>query len=362
MQPSTSIAISIERLLGPLAANPSLFSAFLEEVSAGVMLFDHEGHPLVHNRLFTEIVGVVPPLVQQVDGEPGAPAVRALAGEVVSGEERALRASGTPEAPPQRVLASAMPLREGTVILGGILVLRPVIDAEAGIREILGVVGHDLRNPLAAIRMTAQLLLRGDDMPTERRITLAGRLMTSSARMDSMVKSLLDYARSRAGAVVKLTREPVDLEELVKRIVAEQEHAHPGRGADVHSQGAVSGSWDPGRLEQIVGHLVANAFRHGAETPRARVEIDGRSSGEVLLAIQNGGPAIAPSVLEHLFNPFEIGPRPPGTPRRQIGLGLFVVRELVEAHGGSVSVTSTDIEGTRFLLRLPRSAPGVTST
>jgi signal transduction histidine kinase len=358
MQP----AKSIERLLGSLASDSPSLASFLEEMPAGVMFFDQEGRPLVHNRTFTEIVGVVPSLVQHVEGEAGASAVRALAGEVTSGEERTLRASGSPpEAPAQTVRVSALPLRDASgAVVGGILVLKPVIDAESGIREVLGVVGHDLRNPLAAIRMTAQLLLRNDEMPTERRVTLAQRLMTSSARMDSMVKSLLDYARSRAGAVVKLEREQVDLGELCKRVVSEQEHAHPGRGADVQIQGDPSGRWDTGRLEQIVAHLVANAFRHGADMARARVEVDGRAAGEVALSVHNAGPAIPPSLLERLFDPFEIGPRPPGTPRRQIGLGLFVVRELVSAHDGSVSLTSTEVEGTRVVVRLPRAAPGVT--
>jgi signal transduction histidine kinase len=273
---------------------------------------------------------------------------RALTGE--SGLE--LDAEWPTDAGPQRVHLTAVPVRQEGKIVGAV-VIATESGAGAGQRETLGIVGHDLRNPLAAIRMTAQLLTKPDEMATERRITLGKRILTSSTRMDSIVKSLVDYARAKAGALVKLDREPVDLKALATRVVEDQTANITGRSIELRTEGDVSGQWDPGRLEQILGHLISNALRHGDEGTSV-LTLTG-AGDQVQIAIHSRGPAIPADLLPRLFDPFQIGPRPPGTPRRSIGLGLFVVKELVEAHEGEVSVESSDGVGTRFVVRLPRS-------
>jgi signal transduction histidine kinase len=337
-------SMALDLLLGLGAANAPLLSAFLEEIPVGVVVFDGQGRPLVHNTAITQIVGVLPGRVQEVPLESD-PVGRALAGQAVLGETTQLRVPG---GLPRAVRVSALADRSGAGVL---LLVAPELDGNT--REILGVVGHDLRNPLAAMRMTAQLLAKPDDMPEERRVTLARRLMTSSSRMDGIVRGLLDYARAAAGAVVKLQREPIDLAELAGRVIEEQELAHPGHTAERRFDGDAQGSWDPGRLEQVVAHLVANAFRHGAESPPPVVSIDGSAADRVRLAVDNQGPPIPPDLMARVFQPFSVAPRPPGTPRRHIGLGLFVVHELVGAHGGSVTGRSSDA-GTRFEVALPR--------
>jgi sigma-B regulation protein RsbU (phosphoserine phosphatase) len=223
----------------------------------------------------------------------------------------------------------------------------------AGQRETLGIVGHDLRNPLAAIRMTAQLLTKADEMTNERRITLGKRILTSSARMESIVKSLVDYARAKAGALVRLDREPIDLAALAARVLEEQTTNVTGRSIELRTEGDLHGHWDPGRLEQILGHLVSNALRHADEGTSILTLKD--RGPQVEVSILSHGPTIAADLLPRLFDPFQIGPRPPGTPRRSIGLGLFVVKELALAHGGEVSAQSSDQEGTRFTVTLPKS-------
>jgi signal transduction histidine kinase len=352
--------MSFDRLFGLGAANAPLLSAFLQQIPGGIVVFDHQGRPLLHNTAFTQIVGAVPGRVQDLALECD-PVGRALRGEVVAGEEEQLAGADGQRHP---VRVSALPWPTGAETAGGILLIVAAAaprlpDVDGGAREILGVVGHDLRNPLAAVRMTAQLLGKSDEMTGERRVTLARRLLTSSARMDAIVRSLLDYARAAAGAVVRLQREPVDLAELADRVIEEQELAHQGRSAERRWSGDTRGTWDPDRLEQVVAHLVSNAFRHGAESPKPVVTIDGTSPDEVKLAVENQGPAIPPELLARAFQPFSIGPRPPGTPRRSIGLGLFVVHEMVTAHGGSVSGDSS-AEGTRFEVVLPRTAREVT--
>jgi signal transduction histidine kinase len=349
--------MSLDGLLGASATNESLLSAFLEQIPAGIVVFDLQGQPLLHNTAFTEIVGVVPARVQDLPIESD-PARRVLEGEEVVGENLLLSPAGRQ---PRQVRVSALLLRASGEPSGAVLLLVASGSAEAGdIREILGVVGHDLRNPLAAMRMTAQLLGKPQEMTSERRGTLAKRILTSSGRMEAIVRGLLDYARASAGAIVNLQREAVDLAALTERVIEEQEHAHAGRSAERRVSGNPSGNWDPGRLEQVVAHLVGNAFRHGAESPRPVVSIDGTAPDRVRLAVENHGQTIAPELLARIFQPFSIAPRPPGTPRRQIGLGLFVVHEMVSAHGGSVSGSSSAKEGTRFEVSLPRAPEGVT--
>jgi len=209
--------------------------------------------------------------------------------------------------------------------------------------------------------MTAQLLARPAEMPVERRLTLANRVLTSSGRMDSIVRSLLDYARAKGGALVRLDREACDLADLVRRIAEEHEVAYPGRKIAVEVSGDPSGEWDPGRLEQIVANLISNAVRHGGEDGLAKAVIDGSGSDEVRVTVHNRGTPIAPEALDRIFDPFEIGPTTPGSPRKSIGLGLFIVAQLTSAHAGRVSVRSNSAEGTTFTVDLPRKPPTVPS-
>jgi signal transduction histidine kinase len=337
--------MALEQVLGAVVPS-GLLSAFLEQIPFGVAVFDEHGAPVLHNTAFTQIVGVLPALVQQVPLQCD-PVTRALAGEEVLGEETDLRGAG-PDGPSRRVRASVLRLPRS-----GVLLLVPA-ERTVDIREILGVVAHDLRNPLAAMRMTAQLLGKPDEMADERRVTLARRLLTSSNRMEAIVRTLLEYARASAGAVVRLQRETMDLGELTRRVVEEQEVAYPGRRPETRVLGDPVGNWDPGRLEQVIAHLVTNALRHGAESPPPTVTVDGTGADQVTVTVTNGGPPIPAEVMDQLFRPFAMPARAPGTPRRQIGLGLFVVHELVTAHDGTVAGTS-DQAGTRFEVALPRA-------
>jgi signal transduction histidine kinase len=339
--------MSLASVFAALANDPASLAAFLKQIPAGICIYDSESRALSTSDLFTRIVGGA-----AADGQPPAPLLpllaRAQAGEAVMGAEVDLPT----DTAPLRLQVSLIPIRNGGQVTGVAAVVSDG-SAEAGQRETLGIVGHDLRNPLAAIRMTAQLLGKGDEMTSERRLTLSKRILTSSIRMDGIVKSLLDYARARAGAAVRLEREPMDLGALTARVIADQTANVTGRSVELQTTGDLKGRWDPDRLEQIVGHLVCNALRHGTGT-LTRVIVDGTAHTHVLLAVHNDcEPPIPPALLAHIFDPFQIGPRPPGTPRRSIGLGLFVVRELTHAHGGQVSASS-DPASTQFRVSLPR--------
>jgi signal transduction histidine kinase len=316
-------------------------------------MYDIEGRPVFSNDLFNRIVGSAP-AIGQADSPLAALLARARAGESVTGAEVELAGQDSSA----RARVSALPIRDGGRVVG-VAVVAVDPSAEASQRETMGIVGHDLRNPLAAIRMTAQLLGKPDEMTAERRLVLSKRILTSSVRMDSIVRSLLDYARAKAGALVRLEREEVDLVPLATRVIEEQTSSVNGRSIELETRGDVRGQWDPGRLEQILGHLASNALRHGPEGV-SRLVLDGTSPDGVRITMQNGGPPIPAELLPRLFDPFQVGPRPADTPRRSIGLGLFVVKELTRAHDGTVAVDSTEQTGTRVTVSLPRNA--VTAT
>jgi signal transduction histidine kinase len=343
--------VSLASVFAALAADATALAALWKHVPAGVGVYDAQARILTSNELFTRIVG---------DGEnkgQSASPLSELVKRALDGEaDLETDAEWSTDAGQQRVHLAAIPVRNESKVVA-VVVIASDGGAGAGQRETLGIVGHDLRNPLAAIRMTAQLLTKPDEMPTERRITLGKRILTSSTRMDSIVKSLLDYARAKAGALVKLEREPIDLSALAARVIEELTVNVTGRSIELRAEGDLSGQWDAGRLEQVLGHLISNALRHGDEGTSV-LTLKGKPD-RVEISIHSRGPAIPADLLPRLFDPFQIGPRPAGTPRRSIGLGLFIVKELVNAHDGQVSVESSDGAGTRFTVTLPRV---VTST
>lgn len=216
--------------------------------------------------------------------------------------------------------------------------------------QLIGVVGHDLRNPLSAISASATLLRRDATLSAASQRGVE-RIRTSAARMARMLDDLLDFARSTNGGL-PVQRERVDLHELCRGALEELQVAHPRRRLELETQGHGEGWWDPDRLVQVVGNLVGNALHHG--DPDAAVHVRVRDLGEdVALSVHNEGAPIPAALQATLFQPFR-----PGTTgkaaRRSVGLGLYIVQQVARAHGGAVEVHSAPGEGTTFTVRLPR--------
>jgi len=216
------------------------------------------------------------------------------------------------------------------------------------------VLGHDLRNPLNALVTGAQLLQHRSEDAAVR--DTAGRMLSSARRMGRMIDDLLDLARARLAGGIPLRREPVDLRLLLERVVHEHQTAFPGRRIDVNLDGDLAGHWDADRLAQIASNLLANALRHGDETVTVEVCARGAGTRGIALSIRNGG-TIPPDVLPVLFDPFRSGPRLSGR-GEGLGLGLYIVQQLVLAHQGTVAVESSD-GVTTFSLELPRDTQEV---
>ena len=220
--------------------------------------------------------------------------------------------------------------------------------AESAIREkdrFIGVLGHDLRNPLSAIAMGLQALERTPTLAATEPARLS-RMSRSAKRMAAMIGDLLDYTRSSVG---EFPHNPVhtDLQSVCDAAIDELRATHPDRDIARVVAGNVTGTWDPGRLQQVISNLVGNALQHSTGAVSVRVEGDGH---DVVLSVHNDGDPISPDILPVLFEPFRRGDRSPNG----LGLGLYIVREVIRRHGGTIEVSSSREAGTLFVSRWPR--------
>jgi len=228
---------------------------------------------------------------------------------------------------------------------------RRILEADALLQRKdtnIGILAHDLRNPLAAIVTGAHMLaLLPDSSDKTRRI--AERVRRSADRMTAMIRDILDYTRGRLGGGIPLKRQPTDLGALSQQVIDEIRAGHPAARIEVEMAGKLTGQWDPARIEQALSNLIANAVQHGG--PDVRFVAAEEEPDSVVVTVRNGGRPIPEVLLPTLFDAFKKGDDNP----TGLGLGLFITREIVQAHQGSIAVTSS-AEGTVFTFRLPRGA------
>jgi PAS domain S-box-containing protein len=222
----------------------------------------------------------------------------------------------------------------------------------------IGVLGHDLGNPLAAVRLSAAALLTRDTLPPEARRAVE-RIDKSAARMARLVKQLLDFTRARMAGGIPVRPREVSLEEVCRRIISELEPAHPERPILLEVEGHSHGFWDEERLGQVLSNLLGNALQHSPQGTGVRVRLSAADGHFQRVEVHNGGPPIPDSLRPRLFAPFHRVPAEPGQPgprHHGLGLGLYIVSQIVTAHGGWVDVASSVDAGTCFAVTLPRVA------
>jgi two-component system, sensor histidine kinase and response regulator len=211
----------------------------------------------------------------------------------------------------------------------------------------IGVLGHDLRNPLSSIANGAALLEMKAENPDETR-KKARVILNASRRMERLIQQLLDFALARVKGAIPIEPVPLDLAKSARQVVSEL-GAPENAPVELESHGDTNGVWDADRMMQVISNLVGNAVEHGEPASPIRLTIDGQSADQVTLNVENRG-TIPKETLAVLFSPF----KPRGKNSRGLGLGLYIVDQVVLAHGGRVHVDEPAPGKTRFSVRLPR--------
>ncbi|WNG22419.1 PAS domain-containing protein [Cystobacter fuscus] len=218
----------------------------------------------------------------------------------------------------------------------------------------LGIVSHDLRNPLNAILLSASALLKLDAMPPGHTQKVR-RIVTSAERMGRMIGELLDFTRGRLGGGIPIQPRAANLRHLCQQVLEELESSHPGRRLRLRAEGDFQGVWDADRLVQLLGNLGKNALDYSPPGTPVDFVLHAEEDA-VRVEVHNEGPPIPARLLPEIFEPFRRAVSGETSPSSGLGLGLFIVQRIAQAHGGSVEVRSTEDAGTTFTLRLPRRA------
>jgi signal transduction histidine kinase len=213
---------------------------------------------------------------------------------------------------------------------------------------LVGVVSHDLRGPLQTIALSCELLLTKAQGSSKTWVT---RALAAVRRANGLVDDLLDATRARLGGPLPIDRAPVDLARLVEQVAEDHRARTPDRSLAVAVPAVLIASCDAKRISQVLNNLLGNAIQHS--TPGSTVHVELRSHGDhgSELAVRNAGPPIPEDLRSRIFEPLERSGLP--ATNHSIGLGLYIVHEIVEAHGGTITVESTADAGTTFRVRLP---------
>ena len=220
--------------------------------------------------------------------------------------------------------------------------------------QMVGIVSHDLRNPLSVILMNAELLGKSSALtPTQSNVL--GRIVKATSRANRLIADLLDITQARLGSGLVVSPAPIDLHATVLAALQELSQVYPGRELRHVQQGPSACLADADRLVQLVGNLVSNAMAYGSATSPVIVT-SRREASFFSVAVHNHGEPIPEDTIGGLFQLMVRG-REDTKASRSVGLGLFIVSEIAKAHGGTISVTSTLQEGTVFTATFPQTAP-----
>ena len=214
--------------------------------------------------------------------------------------------------------------------------------------QFFGMLGHDLLGPISTIHLSAALLINNGERSADE-LRYASRILKSCDRLARMVRDITDFTRGRFGEPMHVTRARADLGTILHDIIDEVQCANPNVVIDFATSGDLSGEWDSERLAQLLSNLLMNAIQHGgAKQVSVRVK---NENSQVLIEVHNEGPPIPQDVMATIFNPLG-RERYSEQHRAGLGLGLFICKEIVKAHGGTITVTSARDAGTTFAVRL----------
>ncbi|MBI4493843.1 MAG: PAS domain S-box protein [Chloroflexi bacterium] len=371
-----AMAQLLQRTLGELEAERARLQAVIEQMPEAVILADAHGHVLLYNRL--ALLALAQGETGQVDtfgnpaildlrrasGEPAPweelPLVRAvLQREITRGVELCVRRADGALVP---VLASAAPIRgPGGEVVGAVAVYRDISslkELERLREEWTSVIAHDLRQPVTVINgyagLLARLMERHPAVPQEQQAV--EHIRTSAHQLNRMIADLLDVSRIEAGRLA-LERQPQDLATLVRQVAERTAEVAAGHPVQVEvAEAPLPVEADPQRIEQVLGNLVSNAAKYGDPDTGILIEVRRRDT-EVEVAVANHGPGIPPEDLPRLFSRFHRARQAQAERVAGLGLGLYISKGLVEAHGGRIWAESAPGQTTTFRFTLPLAAP-----
>jgi sigma-B regulation protein RsbU (phosphoserine phosphatase) len=222
--------------------------------------------------------------------------------------------------------------------------------------QFIAVLGHDLRNPLAAISAGARILQRSGALQQHKELRVLDMINTTVTRMSDLIDNVLDFARGRLGGGITLNRSATrPLEPVLEQVVDELRTASPQRVIETRFEITQPVNCDRTRIGQLASNLIGNALTHGAPNQPVRVGAK-TEGGDFSLWVYNAGEPIPPATMDKLFEPFFRG-EVRGS-RQGLGLGLHIASKIAEAHGGRIDVTSTPDE-TRFVFTMPLAQTGL---
>ena len=220
----------------------------------------------------------------------------------------------------------------------------------------MAVLGHDLRGPLSGIAMTG-LLLSKPGVSQEAVLQASARIGRASNAMNRLITDLLEFTRSRLGSGIPIEKSACDLRKICDEAVDAARAMHPGVQFDLQMSGGLETDADVNRLHQVLSNLLSNAVQHGDRRQAISLSAHG-APNEIVLRVGNKGNPIPPGALQVIFEPLVQAPSdaPDLDARSQtsLGLGLYIVREIVRGHDGDITVASSADTGTEFTIRLPR--------
>jgi signal transduction histidine kinase len=219
----------------------------------------------------------------------------------------------------------------------------------------LAILSHDLRNPIGAMKMSAQLTLNIGPL-NERQTMLVSQVVASAGRATEIIDHLLDLTRARLGSGLQVIKKPMDMAFVSRQLVDEMRAMHPSRTFQLEISGETEGKWDKARIGQVFSNLLGNAVQYGFKDLPIGVTIKGGPEA-ILVSVHNDGVPIPPDALGGIFNSLTRGGGEKSAndvESTNLGLGLYITKQIVSAHGGTVGVTSSEKTGTTFTALFPR--------
>jgi signal transduction histidine kinase len=225
-------------------------------------------------------------------------------------------------------------------------------------KTFLAILGHDLRSPLSSISMGAQHLSKSEALDAQL-LEVTSRIKRSVATMDRMIKDLLEYAGAQIGKKLPVNSKPANMETVCRASLEEIQLAYPNTVFDFESSGDFSGNVDPARFQQVLSNLLNNAAKYAKRNSPVTLLVSGERQETITVQVKNYGHPIPPESLQVIFNPLvqlsSNEPESGSSPSTSLGLGLFIAREIVEGHNGTIEASSSENEGTVFTVRIPRN-------